>query len=897
MDKRGCLVRDSAVDRRRLRRLLLVIALSTIFLLLTGCASRVDTALSVRPDGTWSGDARWTFAAPARQTAGWRELLDLEVQEEAAALLGGLDIGYTWSKRSDASGVLYTFRLTGKDLASLSKILSNTRAAAEGIGGPAHLEVIAPVVAGQAIQVALPGNITTGYTWEPAAGESVLLEPEGAVESRQLADGQGALARQVLRFRATGTGQAVMSLAYLRPWVAAAAPTRSYTIQADGLDMAELLAAISVPQAAPTPSAPPPVPAGEARVGLEVLPTYFSWCDQGGCTPVKDQGGCGSCWAFGSVAPLESAIQLEDGMTTDLSEQYLVSCNTDGWGCNGGWRAHDYHWWKYAYPETEAGAVMEAAFPYVAWDAPCGGPYSHPYKITNWDYVAGYTIPSVDVLKQALYDYGPLTVSVCAGPLWNGYNGGVFSTDESSVCYPSYSNHSVTMVGWSDTDQAWIIKNSWGAGWGEAGYMRIRWNISNIGYAAAYIEYTPSSPADEFVFMPLIARNNPPIPGVPTLNDISNPGDDDFYCVDWDDVSSADYYQLQEDTNSGFSSPSQWDTTLSNKCFSGMAPGTYYYRVHACNAYGCSGWSNVESTTVSAGGWQTIVSTDFEGSFPGSWQVFDNGGYTGEYYWAKRNCRAYAGGYSGWAVGGGAQGGNLGCYSNYPNNAESWMMYGPFSLADAADADMSFMLWLYAESNADYAYWGASLDGNQFYGTWGTGNSNGWVPLTLDLTNVPTLGDLRGEPQVWVALVFLTGSQNTFAEGFYVDNIVLEKYVGAEAVPGAGPVPAVPPGLKLQAGSLSLVQGERPTGHTLSLDNQTGGPACLTVDGSGLGQTCASPGRVVYGSFPAGTYGYCLQACGVDECRSAAFPLGAWDLDARCANQGELDISFRRAVN
>ncbi len=79
--------------------------------------------------------------------------------------------------------------------------------------------------------------------------------------------------------------------------------------------------------------------------------------------------------------------------------------------------------------------------------------------------------------------------------------------------------------------------------------------------------------------------------------------------------------------------------------------------------------------------WVTIVDEDFEGAFPGPWTVFDNNGSTaGEYYWADRTCRVYAGSYSGWVVGGGANGSPLACGSMYPNNADSWMVYGPFNL-------------------------------------------------------------------------------------------------------------------------------------------------------------------------------------------------------------------------
>ena len=74
------------------------------------------------------------------------------------------------------------------------------------------------------------------------------------------------------------------------------------------------------------------------------VPSSFDWRALGGTTPVKNQGGCGSCWAFSTVAPLECNILIKDGVVVDLSEQWLLSCNQSGWDCEGGQYAHDYHW-------------------------------------------------------------------------------------------------------------------------------------------------------------------------------------------------------------------------------------------------------------------------------------------------------------------------------------------------------------------------------------------------------------------------------------------------------------------------------------------------------------------------------------------------------------------------
>lgn len=218
---------------------------------------------------------------------------------------------------------------------------------------------------------------------------------------------------------------------------------------------------------------------------------------------MKDQGACGSCWAFGTVGPLESNIRFQDGVEDDLSEQYLVSCNTDGWGCSGGWWAHDYHWNKIPPSESEAGAVFEAEFPYEGEDVPCSGPYDHPYKLDSWTCIGDADPPdcctgdilSTEALKQAIHTHGPISVAVCVGPAFQSYEGGVFETDESSYCGEDVVNHGIVLVGWDDNqgeNGGWILRNSWGPGWGEDGYMRIGYGISIVGSCASYIVYSPS---------------------------------------------------------------------------------------------------------------------------------------------------------------------------------------------------------------------------------------------------------------------------------------------------------------------------------------------------------------------------------------------------------------------
>jgi C1A family cysteine protease len=92
------------------------------------------------------------------------------------------------------------------------------------------------------------------------------------------------------------------------------------------------------------------------------LPEAFDWRSFGGCTVVKNQASCGSCWAFATVGPLECNIRIRDGVTVDLSEQWLVSCNRDGWDCGGGFFAHDYHEWK-TDPCNDTGALCRLGCP------------------------------------------------------------------------------------------------------------------------------------------------------------------------------------------------------------------------------------------------------------------------------------------------------------------------------------------------------------------------------------------------------------------------------------------------------------------------------------------------------------------------------------------------------
>ena len=272
------------------------------------------------------------------------------------------------------------------------------------------------------------------------------------------------------------------------------------------------------------------------------LPVSFDWRDLNGCTSVKDQGNCGSCWAFATVGALECAVKIKDSLETDLSEQWLVSCNRNGWGCDGGYVAHEYHMWK-TDPCDGTGAVLETEFPYVAAEAPCSCPYPHEYLIESWAYIGtGTGMPSVEAVKQAILDYGPVSVGVYADSAFQAYTGGVFNACQNN----SGINHAVVLVGWDDsqgTAGVWFLRNSWGPAWGEGGYMRIEYGCSQVGYGASYVDYPGYDPFEVLPHSGLLVTGDPGGPFTPTCKSytLTNDGADPLSwaatkTVDWVDV-------------------------------------------------------------------------------------------------------------------------------------------------------------------------------------------------------------------------------------------------------------------------------------------------------------------------------------------------------------------------
>jgi hypothetical protein len=178
----------------------------------------------------------------------------------------------------------------------------------------------------------------------------------------------------------------------------------------------------------------------------------------------------------------------------------------------------------------------------------------------------------------------------------------------------------------------------------------------------------------------------------------------------------------------------------------------------------------LESSPMKAAtlGWTTILFDNIEGAFPGPWSVYDANSSSGLDYWDDVSCFSYNGNWSAWCAGTG----RTDC-TTYDNNMDSWMIYGPFSLADAQDARALFAAWSDVEPGFDGLFIGASVNGTNFYGST-LSQDFGWSAWNFDFTNVPTLGDLRGSPSVWFAFNFESDSSFTY-QGVYLDDIRIEK--------------------------------------------------------------------------------------------------------------------------
>jgi len=202
----------------------------------------------------------------------------------------------------------------------------------------------------------------------------------------------------------------------------------------------------------------------------------IDWRDKGAVTPVKNQGQCGSCWAFSAIGIVEGWSFNKEGTLHDLSEQQLVDCagSYGNQGCNGGWhdKAVDYL--------ADGGSCLQTDYPYTARGGACKKtctPVVKPNKSVKGTTEAALT---------AALNNGPVGVAVDASGGFQSYHTGIFS----GPCGTNL-NHAILAVGSNSTpSKYWIVKNSWGTTWGNKGYIHMAQgkNLCGINMHTAWVK-------------------------------------------------------------------------------------------------------------------------------------------------------------------------------------------------------------------------------------------------------------------------------------------------------------------------------------------------------------------------------------------------------------------------
>ena len=203
----------------------------------------------------------------------------------------------------------------------------------------------------------------------------------------------------------------------------------------------------------------------EAEVRARV--SEIDWRTKGAVTGVKDQGHCGSCWAFSATGSIEGQWMLAGHPLTSVSEQLLVSCDHIDHGCSGGLMDHAFQW---IIEQNKGEICTEASYPYAS----AGGvaPACQNTGKTFGAAISSWQDLAHDEAQLATFvgSRGPLAIGVDATS-FQTYKGGIVTN-----CVSSRLNHGVLIVGYDESFSTpyWVIKNSWGTGWGESGYIRVK---------------------------------------------------------------------------------------------------------------------------------------------------------------------------------------------------------------------------------------------------------------------------------------------------------------------------------------------------------------------------------------------------------------------------------------
>ncbi|XP_044265939.1 procathepsin L-like [Tribolium madens] len=212
------------------------------------------------------------------------------------------------------------------------------------------------------------------------------------------------------------------------------------------------------------------------------LPASFDWRQRGGVTPVKNQGQCGSCWAFATLGAIESHYKIRFKRTVSLSEQQLVDCVGRGGGCGGGWMPT-----AYSYIARNKGVNYNRDYRYQARNGKCRYSSSKPH-ITIRGYAAINNNQNEEAVRKMVATKGPVSVAIHVDTrTFNSYKSGVYNNPSCR----GVLNHAVVIVGYGRERglDYWLVKNSWGSTWGQGGYIKMARNRRNQCGIATHASY------------------------------------------------------------------------------------------------------------------------------------------------------------------------------------------------------------------------------------------------------------------------------------------------------------------------------------------------------------------------------------------------------------------------